>query len=148
MNDKIEILNKQDIFSLSLSNRSDLPLFHKNYYDNYVLIKILKENSKITSDIIIRKDKYLIDELTIKKIEDYTNQNLNKLLQIYNNQTRDPLLRKDGGSSKINIQIKSIAFSIDTANIIVEKDIDVFNKFYSNIIDLIKENGTIESSNK
>lgn len=43
MNEKIETLNSQDIFSLSLSNHSDLPLFHKNYYDNYVLIKIAKE---------------------------------------------------------------------------------------------------------
>ena len=148
MNEKIETSNNQDIFSLSLSNHSDLPLFHKNYYDNYVLIKIAKENSKITSGIVIRKDSYSIDEFTVKEIEDYTNQNLNKLLQIYNNRNKDPLLKKDGGSSTIIIKTNSNNIKIDSSNIINEEDIDIFNKFYNDIIDLIKEKGTIENSNK
>ena len=146
MNKKIETSNNQDIFSLSLSNHSDLPLFHKNYYDNHVLMKIAKENSKITSGIVIRKDSYSIDEFTVKEIEDYTIKNLNKLLKINNNQNNDPLLEVNGGSSTIIIKTNSKNIKINLSNILDEEDRKFFNDFYKSVIKLIEEKGTIEKN--
>ena len=131
-----DLISKES-FVFSWNSGAVLPVFHPNYYNGRINIKIRKIYNNCSGNINFEKDEYLVSDDTVNRLYNYVENNMERLIKLALNQTTEMY---DGVVDNLSIKFKSVYISLSKFNAISEEDKNEISKVKDDVKKIVLNN--------